>query len=124
MIRFTEIKNADAAGNYYGKTDGKLDDYFPALVKDLDPNKRLNLAALPVEGKLKGSDLLGETTNGKILTQLDKMLDVRSKRELLEKKVESSAYYYQKVPKTRAQLNKKAGDEAPPVDLTQLGLQQ
>jgi hypothetical protein len=107
---------------YYGSKHAKDDEYFPALVKGIKGDSDLKLKAISVDSSSAGGKLLDEGVITKIVTQAGNVMDGRSKREMLNKKVESSAYYYQPVPKGRATLNKKAGDEAPPVDITVLGL--
>jgi len=71
---------------------------------------------------LTASKLLDDTVNKKIREHLAQMMELRSKREQLDKKVDSSAFYYQP-QKGKLLVNKKAGDEVPPVNLSVLGLQ-
>lgn len=111
---------------YYGKADKVGGDYANDLVKTIKGTSKgtdLNVAAVPVDGsKLTGSKLLDSATNKKIIGHLNSMVSVRGNVEMLDKKVEGQSYYYLMPTTKKWTLNKKAGEEVPPVNLSMLGL--
>jgi hypothetical protein len=109
---------------YFGKGDSKADTYNTGVVKTVKGNlKNVQVTARPVEGaNLAGSKLLDRATNKMILKDLAAILDSRGTREPVTKKVEDSAFYYQLNAKggRAPTINKKAGEEVPPVNLSYL----
>jgi len=104
---------------YYGSRDTNgdrtADNVIKNMTKDAPVKKR------PIEGSsLIGSKLLDGATNKMILKDLDGVIESRGPRELIEKKVEASAYYYMPTKTSRPVINKKAGEEVPPVNLSYL----
>jgi len=107
---------------YYGETEKGGADFSAGLVKSLKAIEKDLVIGSPVKDtNLSGSKLLPKA-NTAILQSLEKVMKVRGNREQVSKKVEDSAYYYQ-TPQGRLMVNKKAGDEVPPVSLGVLGLQ-
>jgi len=102
---------------YYGKSDGGGTNIVSNLVKSLPKN---GYKLHPVEGSSStGSKLLDGATNKSILKDIELMIEDRGPREQVEKKTESSTYWYAPA-KVATRINKKAGEEVPSVNLSYL----
>lgn len=115
-------------GFYHGKEDAAGDKLADQLVKTIKNNaKDLEVGSVAVAGtKAAGNKLLDTKTNEQIAKQITQLMTKRGNLEATDKNVVESAYYYvlqNKQPDLR-QPSKKAGEEAPLVNLTHLGLQQ
>jgi len=123
---------------YYGDVSpdktadpGKYSTGLVTSLKALDKNGDVRVKAVPVKGALQGSKLLDKDViygdkqkkdaDKGIVKWMDLMLDLRGSREQLEKKIDSHDYWYDKGG--RLTVNKKAGEEVPPVRLSILGLE-
>jgi hypothetical protein len=108
---------------YYGKNDSKGYNTSSNIVKSLKAAaKGAQVQERAIEGSSSiGSKLLDGPTNRTIIKDLDAILESRGPREQKDKKSEDSAFYYVTNPKApRPVINKKAGDEVPPVNAQML----
>ncbi len=105
----------------YGKNDSKADTLARSLERAIK-NTRVKLELTgrePIkETNLGGSKLLEKSlgTDKWIISYLGLVMEARGNKEWRERESTKKAYYYV-IGKNRPIMNKRAGDEAPPVDL-------
>jgi len=113
-------------GFVYGGQDSTSDNLANSLVKAIKGNgkdSKVRVSTLALKGtKLAGSELLDPTlklgTADSIRKYLDKVMDTRGMKEWRQRDVQNKAYYYV-LPSRRTVLNKRSGDDAPAVDVSQ-----
>jgi len=106
----------------FGKGDTASDNLSRSLEKSIKGGKGAGLQLTgirPVPGKLVGRALLTKETRDWIVKDyLGKVMEARGNKEWVDRKVETSVYWYTQPKNARPlKINKKPGEEVPPVDL-------